>query len=455
MVWATNARAVRSALLALAMSGALTAGASAAPGLKSLHSFCRAPSCADGQGPGNLAADAQGNLYGATFAGGRHRQNRIGGTVFELVNGGTFRTIYKFCRLRGCADGAEPAAPLVVDTQGNLYGVTTRGAKRNSGVAYELSPNADHTAWTYSLLYKFCSKGRPICSDGANPGRNAGLTYAGAASGALYDGVSPLYGTAGHTDPNDNNGVVYRLTPSAPGSLWSEKVLHFFCSPCTDGSIPESSLLVDGSGNLFGTTAFGGKGQGIAYELSPTGRRRWHETILYNFCSSADCTDGAYPQSALIADAQGNLYGTTQDGGSPCLISNIGSLRCGVIFKLAQTGGSWSQSVLHTFCETTDCPDGGLPEGGLLMDASGNLFGTASSGGGHDVAYNDDTGGGTVFELSGSHFRVLYAFCVLDSCLDGDGPETTLVMPSPGTLVGTTAIGGSGDFGGTVFRLKP
>jgi len=272
------------------------------------------------------------------------------------------------------------------------------------------------------------------------------------------DAVGAVIAKALHTV--GDGGIVYRLTPSAGRTSWTETVLYSFCAlaACADGSNPVASLLIDGSANMFGVTAAGGgAGQGTAFELSPSGGGGWTETVLHSFCSSAKCMDGAVPQSPLIADAQGNLYGTTLGGGILCQDPHL-PYSCGVIFKIVPAGTSSVESVLHTFCETADCPDGALPLGGLLLDASGHLFGVTQYGGGNDSASIGETGGGTAFEFRGSALRVLHAFCALDNCEDGAGPRTSLLMNSSGVLFGTAWSGGVGDGhtrGGTVFTVKP
>ena len=153
------------------------------------------------------------------------------------------------------------------------------------------------------------------------------------------------------------------------------QVLYSFCpqSGCADGSQPVAGLIMDAAGNLYGTTKVGGTGgtggafgQGVVFKLAPDGT----ETVLYSFCSQANCTDGLQPFAGLIMDAAGNLYGTTLNGG-------IGS-GSGVVFKLAPDG---TQTVLYSFCSQANCTDGLAPQAGLLMDAAGNLYGTTALGG--------------------------------------------------------------------------
>ena len=253
---------------------------------------------------------------------------------------------------------------------------------------------------------------------------------------------------------------------------------HNFCSQggvyCTDGNQPFAGLIADSSGNLYGTTKGGGStngsdcnvgycGYGTVFKLAPSGSS-YTKIVLYNFCSQSDCTDGANPFAGLIVDAAGNLYGTTNHGGA-----NGG----GTVFKLAPSGVGYTESVLYNFCSQSQggaaCTDGLGPQAGLIEDSSGNLYGTASSGGTGPGMFNG-YGGGTVFMLSpsgsGYNYTVLYNFCPTSStalCLDGAAPLSGLIEDASGNLYGTTALGGAGTHAsecegvgcGTVFKLSP
>jgi uncharacterized repeat protein (TIGR03803 family) len=169
-----------------------------------------------------------------------------------------------------------------------------------------------------------------------------------------------------------------QLTLNADGK-WTEKVLHNF-GKGDDGGTPDSSLILDAAGNLYGTTYSGGIGYGTVFQLTPGADGKWTEKVLYRFCSISDCTDGENPYAGLIFDA-GNLYGTTVVGGA------AGD---GVVFKLTPSAnGKWTEKVLHTFGEGKD---GVNPVGGLIFDSTGNLYGTTENGG--------STGNGTVFEIT-------------------------------------------------------
>jgi uncharacterized repeat protein (TIGR03803 family) len=245
------------------------------------------------------------------------------------------------------------------------------------------------------------------------------------------------------------------------------KVLWSFAGSPNDGGQPLGTLLADRVGNLYGTTIAGGLsaacsgGCGTVFKLAPNSDGSWTETILYNFCSDGGnlCLDGRYPKAGLILDTTGNLYGTTSAGGTQCLIGV-----CGVVFELSppsSPGAIWTETVLYSFCANNakNCPDGATPVAGLEMDTSGNLYGTTSVGGsGHD---SNNGGGGVVFELShgggGWVEAVLYNFCSLgqnEDCPDGTFPQAGVTFDKAGDLYGTTEAGGDFQGRGTVYKLS-
>jgi uncharacterized repeat protein (TIGR03803 family) len=379
-----------------------------------LHAFGKGK---DGAGLwGSLTLDKKGNLYGTTSGGGAHNF----GTVFELMPhpGGlwTEAILHSFCSLPHCADGSEPFSDVILDERGNLYGTTTfevfemapgtigwtlrvldnNGSragllldkagnlygnigpgKYGDGAVTELVRGSN--GWTESVLYSFCSK--LYCADGATP--IAGVTFGKAGN---------LYGTTeygGHSTYCHGGaigcGVVFNLTPSQDGSR-GERVLHIFPSNANDGSLPLGGLILDTSGNLYGTTLQGGgngcgegTGCGTVYKLTPTAKG-WKETVLYNF---ANPKNGAGPSSSLTFDAFGNLWGTAGGGTGQC---NGG---CGVVFKMTPASdGKWTYSVVHQFTGN----DGAYPNASVVFDGKGNLYGTTTLGG---------AGGyGVVFEIT-------------------------------------------------------
>jgi uncharacterized repeat protein (TIGR03803 family) len=164
--------------------------------------------------------------------------------------------------------------------------------------------------------------------------------------------------------------------------------------------------FADGAGHLFGTTMSGGAtNHGLVYRLTPSGKNRWVETVLYNFCSLADCADGQNPSGTLLLDSAGNLYGTTGAGPSNC----ADPAQCGVVFRLSP-GSPWQETVLHTFCQQNGCADGAGPGGALVLGPAGNLIGTTFIGGAQSA--------GTIFRL-GQNFDLLYSLCSKPGCTDG------------------------------------
>ena len=233
----------------------------------------------------------------------------------------------------------------------------------------------------------------------------------------------------------------------------TERVLWSFGSVPNDGIYPVSSLIADSSGNLYGTTNYGGVNSGgIVFELAPQSDGTWKETVLYNFCSQANCTDGDFPLAGLVMDSAGNLYGTTQYGGtqSGC---QAGFSGCGVTFELSpQIGGTWVETVVYNFCsvfKNNVCEDGSEPNSQLVFDAAGNLYGTGLGG----IR-------GVVFELSptssGWTESVIYAFCTNGGnfCPDGSFPLGGVAFDKSGNLYGTTQHGGRYRIG-VVFELSP
>src|SRR5208283_5378540 len=231
-------------------------------------------------------------------------------------------------------------------------------------------------------------------------------------------------------------------TGSAQAQTYTESVLYSFCSApsCSDGAYPlYGALVLDAQGNLYGTTADGGTGgAGMVFKADTTGK----ETVLYTFTGTGE--DGAAPYAGLVRDAQGNLYGTTLGGGSPTCEYVTGIYGCGTVFKVDTTG---KETVLYTFCSASNCTDGGGPEANLVLDAQGNLYGTTRFGGSPACTPH---GCGTVFKLDPTGKEtVLYSFTGKP---DGAGPYAGLVRDVQGNLYGTTDSGGANGEG-TVFKV--
>ena len=386
-----------------------------------LHSFN--PNGADGAEPyGGLIADSAGNRYGTTYYGGTDNV----GAVFELSpngsSGWTEKVIYSFSSNGN--HGTYLEGGLVLDGAGNLYGTTTQGGIHGGGTMFELSPNGSG-GWTETVLHSF------------GGGTDGGLPYAG----LIFDGAGNLYGTT-EAGGIYGGGTVFEFSPRQGGG-WTETVLHNFNPATTDGSGPQASLIRDAAGNLYGTTTSGGiHFWGTAFELSPRQGGGWAEKVLHSFNDNG--TDGFQPQAGLVLDGAGNLYGTTYQGG---IHNNCFGSGCGTLFELSPNGsGGWTETVLHNFGNGTD---GAGPYASLIFDGAGNLYGTTSDGGIHTF--------GAVFELSprqggGWTETVLHSFNI--NGLDAAFPESQLILDAAGNLYGTAAGGGTGSVG-TVFELSP
>ncbi|MGA8836599.1 MAG: choice-of-anchor tandem repeat GloVer-containing protein [Candidatus Sulfotelmatobacter sp.] len=357
---------------------------------KDIYSFTGG---SDGYDPvGNLTFDSQGNIYGVTSQGGTPTCGC--GTVFKLtpVSGGwKHSVIYRFDSTKTHNDGMDPLAGVILDAAGNLYGTTPYGGNvcTACGVVYELSPAANG-AWTETILYNF-KGGAPFNS--ADDGMLSQAPLVFDAQGNLY-GTTPWGGANTSSDCGSSPtgcGVVFELSPNGSGG-WTESVIHSFDSGNGDGFHPTDGLVLDGDGNLYGTTAWGGRNTcadgsycGAAFELAPASGGTWTETVLHSFSSS----QGYGPAAGLIFDSAGNLYGTTEWGG----LYNEGAA-----FELSpKSGGGWQTSTLHSFGNGTD---GAMPDTVLVMDASGDLYGGTFIGGTDATGcVNYGAGCGTVFEI--------------------------------------------------------
>jgi uncharacterized repeat protein (TIGR03803 family) len=331
---------------------------------KVLHNFGKGT---DGVNPSaGMIFDSSGNLCGTTYEGGAY----FFGTVFELsptADGGWTERVLHHFNFNG-KDGTYPAASLISDASGNLYGTTFGGGTSNAGTVFELSPAADGS-WTEKTLHNFVNNGR----DGIYP--SGSLTVDG--SGNLYSTTSEggIYGW----------GTVFELSPAA-GGTWTEKILHNFNYNGKDGLQTFAGLTFDVHGNLYGTAAGGLYGFGTVFELTPTEGRGWSEKILFNF--TAKSNGGFNPGSGVVFDANGNLYGTTISGGL---------YTYGTVFELSPTeGGGWSEKTLHNFSGKLSGVDGRQPESSVTVDAAGNVYGTTNQGG----AYGGAFGYGTVFKIT-------------------------------------------------------
>jgi uncharacterized repeat protein (TIGR03803 family) len=408
---------------------------------------------------GGVVLDSAGNVYGAASTKGIAGAGTIFKVSSEPGNRWKETTVYGFTS----GDGSTPEAGLVSDSEGNFYGTTSSGGYGSQycegclGTVVKLSRDAKGH-WSRSLLYGF--KGG---NDGAGP------------TGLILDQAGNLYGTTEGGGSSQNLGTVFEV--SNISGHWTEKVLYSF-QIMPDGGNPNGALIFDSSGNLYGTTEFGGTyGYGTVYKLSPSSGGGWTESVLYSFHGSSD---GGAPKGGLIFDSAGNLYGTTIEGGENC--SGYG---CGVVFELSPSSAGWTETVLYAF---TGATDGANPYSGLVVDSFGNLYGTTLYGGDPNCYGGDNNGGcGTVFELSRGLVwteTVIHAFgggagakhftspafdhtnnphgairkgerppkCDsekhgIGSNQDGADPEGSLVFDSSGNLYGTTAFGGYSPYG--------
>jgi uncharacterized repeat protein (TIGR03803 family) len=320
------------------------------------------------------------------------------------------------------SDGKTPESPLIFDSKGNLYGTTTGGGAHGYGTVFEFSPGSGGV-WTETILYSF----GVTTSDAEGP------------ENIVFDSKGNLYGTAG--GGAYGYGSVFELSPQA-GGVWTEQVIHSFNLGEADGYSPVGNPAIDSSGNVFVATTSGGTDDsGTVVEISPVSGGAWTEEIVYSFGPTFGVNG---PTAGLVFDTKGNLYGTTDTGGS-----NNG----GTVFEVSPgSGGVWTETVLHNF--PVNPTDGSSPNGELILDSAGNLYGITHSGG---VALD-----GTVFEVSPQTDgtwteKVLYGFNPTDANADGEGPVGALAFDSKGNLYGATYEEGGGAVTGDggVFKLTP
>jgi uncharacterized repeat protein (TIGR03803 family) len=375
---------------------------------KILHSF---QGGSDGRGPrGQLIADGAGNFYGTTaYGGGGNCSNNWGcGTVFKLAPDGTVTVLYAF---QGGADGYDPQAGLLMDKAGNLYGASAGddGCAYDCGTIFKVAPDG-----TLTTLHTFLGG-----SDGSNP--NGALVSD--RKGNLYG--TTAYGGIGECFNESGCGTVFMLKTNG-----KKKILYAFTGG-SDGAVPGSGLIIDKTGNLYGTTYEGGDmtscsqlGCGTVFKVAPDRT----ETVIYAFQNSGD---GQMPLGGVTADKEGNLYGATAG-------------LYGDIFKISPDG---TETTLYQF---QDKADGGFPYGPLLVDKKSNVYGVAMKGG----LYNPDCGTdkcGTVFKITQDGTEhVLYSFL---GDPDGSTPNGGLFRDKLGNLYGATFDGGTADIG-AVFEIK-
>lgn len=391
-----------------------------------------------------LVQGVNGQLYGTTYGGGAYSS----GTVFEITTGGTITTLYSFCAVSNCTDGAEPAGGLVLATNGNFYGTTENGGTSNQGTVFEITP-----AGKLTTLHSF------IGTDGANPyvgliqatnGNFYGTTTGGGAGvGTLFE-ITPAgkltslhsFNVSDGQYPDARlvqgfNGLLYGTTYGIGNAFDMSLAGKFTDLVPGPGGGPTGALIQATNGNFYGTTTSGGtKGAGSVYEMTPGGK----VTTLYSFCSLTNCADGETPWAGVIQANDGNLYGTTSAGGA-----NSG----GTVFQLTLNG---TLTTLYNFCAQTNCTDGTTPYEGLVQNTNGILYGTTHLGGtsGYGVIYSESVPGLTPFvTATPASGKVAAKVTILGTNLTGatavsfNGTAATFTVASGGASINTTVPAGA------------
>ncbi len=364
-----------------------------------------------------VTMDGGGNLYGTAYQGGN--SNR--GTVYKLGRRGTGWVLTPLYNFSGQVDGGAPIAGVVFGPNGTLYGTTEFAGQlcgEGCGVVFNVRPPASicktvSCPWAETVIYSFRGD-----TDGANPGYGD-LTF---------DRAGNIYGTT-YFGGNNAEGVVYKLTLS--DGRWTESAIHTFSGE-SDGENPYSNVIFDTAGNLYGTTFAGGaNGYGTVYQLTPNGSN-WTENTLYAFQSAAN---GGKPFGGVVFDTAGNLYGATSSGGT-------GS--GGTAYELMPSSGSWSFDLLYSFTGTAYLPGS---YGSLTKDAAGNFYGTTVKDGANGV--------GSVFKLTPSNgswtLTDLHDFA---AGTGGEIPYGSVLIDASGNLYGTASAGGAHGYG-VIWEITP
>jgi len=397
--------------------------------LTTLYSFCSQPNCTDGAVPGGQMVQAtDGNFYGTTQEGGGENCQGDGcGTVFKITPSGTLTTLHSFAGYS--TDGSDPNG-LMQANDGNFYGTTGGGGANNDGTVFRITPIG-----TLTILHSFNATDGELPQAIPTQG-NDGNFYGTAVAGGLHNGNCP----------GSECGTVFKITPSG-----TETTLYNFCSQsqCADGDEPYAALVQATDGNFYGTTKLGGGdsntcgfGCGTVFRITPTGAL----TTLYRFCAQPNCADGEEPLGGLVQGNDGNLYGTTSQGGTGGF---------GTVFKITLNG---TLTKLYNF---TGYPtDGAFPVSPLVQATDGNFYGSTEGGGANN---NCEGGCGTAFKITPSGMETtLYSFCSQPNCADGYFPNVGPVQAADGKFYGTTLFGGannssicnSGHGCGTFFSLS-
>jgi uncharacterized repeat protein (TIGR03803 family) len=406
-------REISTILIACALGWPLLGPTAKASSEKVLYSFCSQANCTDGEQPFAALVEADGTLYGTAFNGGNGAGCSGGcGTAYLVsLKDGTEKTLYAFCSLQDCVDGALPDGSLI-DVKRTLYGTTAGSGAGRFGTVFSL----DRQTGTESVIRSFENS-----PDGAVPTAN------------VIDAKGTLYGTT-----SDGGSHGYGAIFSLNTKTGAESVIYSFCSlgNCADGAHPVAGLI-DAKAMLYGTTTIGGaKSHGTVFSFDlKTGT----EAVLYSFCGLQRCADGDLPEGGLV-DVAGVLYGTTVGGGTGSGCSG----GCGTAFQINLNTGA--EKTAYSFCSQQNCTDGKYPAAALLA-VNGSLLGTTFGGGAR--------AGGTVFtiEPDTGNETVTYSFCSQQNCTDGEVPQAALIDVK-GVLYGTTSAGGAHGVG-TVFSVTP
>lgn len=418
-----------------------------------LYNFCSVDNCNDGGAPnGPLTVGWNGNFYGTTNSSGANDEGAVFGLYPEPAggcetgsnagNGWCEFVLYSFCSVANCADGALPLGNVAflngsIRRPGNLYGTTLVGGgnppctdSSGCGTVFEIFPEPlsppgcpsgtnGGNGWCEAVLYKFCSLAD--CADGTNPVGNL-----------VEDSAGNLYGTVA-------NGV-FELSPNGSGG-WTEALIYQDSIYQFNGNV-QGGLAIDSAGNLYGVDA-DHTGVGNAFKLSFSNENGWTPEILHTFTGEPD---GAFANGPPALDSAGNVYGTTYLGGG----RNNGTVWKLELVTKGKDAGTYKEKLLHQF---TNSKTGIFPSGGVMLDSSGNIYGTAEYGGSKECILDC----GIVFELAASgttyKYQLLWTFNQTDG-LGGEFPSSSPILGSSGNLYGVTRGGGS-EGSGTVYELTP
>jgi uncharacterized repeat protein (TIGR03803 family) len=422
---ATVFRSMLVVLTGMLVLGTIGAPAACAQTYTVIHSFTGA---ADGGDPlGGLTMDAAGNLYGTTF-GAFQRCGYQCGTVFKMKNTGHGWILTPLYKFTGGSDGANPYAGVVFGPDGALYGTTEFGGvscrsddfnESGCGNVFRLAPppttcNSTSCPWVETVLYSFTGG----YNDGAFPVDRVAFEQAGNIHGTTLSGGD--FGSGNCAYAAGWCGTLFTLTHSNGG--WTETVPHVFTGG-GDGANPIAGLTADTAGNFYGVATDGGNGNGTIFELTPSG-----ENTVYTLAGNA-----TLPQGDLIFDPAGNFYGTAggYNGGA-------------AVFEMMPSGGGWNFALLYNLGGSLE---GDGPLSGVVRDSAGNLYGTAHALGSNGV--------GLVFKLTPSNgswiYTVLHEFATGEG---GDYPIGGLVLDAQGNLYGTASGGGAYGWG-VVWEITP